>query len=208
MIRTSTSQLPNKIQHEILNFPSRFDWQLHNEFAKFLAKFWNLKWTSETICQKFCETHCEINGINKILVVWLVWLILHWNKVKLRNVFACWIIFLPEPFFTKSYEKNTKIRTQNISCSTVYRVYVKKKHHIYKTMAVILPLQEPIAIDFSWAMIISMFLSDKVHNVTVVYFLWKLFSILPFSERREVKIYHHTLNHCLHFVTGCKLMIN
>ena len=38
---------------------SQFDWQLRNEIAKFVANFGNLKWTSETVCQKFCETYCS-----------------------------------------------------------------------------------------------------------------------------------------------------
>ena len=43
------------------SFPSSwFDWQLHNEIAKFVANFWNFKQTSETVCQKFCKTRCKI----------------------------------------------------------------------------------------------------------------------------------------------------
>ena len=38
---------------------SRLDWQLRNEIAKFVANVGNLKWTSETVCQKYCETHCN-----------------------------------------------------------------------------------------------------------------------------------------------------
>ena len=38
---------------------SRFDWQLRNEIAQFVANLGNFKRTSETVCQKFCETHCK-----------------------------------------------------------------------------------------------------------------------------------------------------
>ena len=38
---------------------SRFDWQLRNEIAQFVANFRNFKGTSETVCQKFCEMHCN-----------------------------------------------------------------------------------------------------------------------------------------------------
>ena len=41
---------------------SRFDWQICNETAKFVAIFGNFKRSSETVCQKFCESHCKINA--------------------------------------------------------------------------------------------------------------------------------------------------
>ena len=62
--------LPNYTEwRELRNFPtkfavkfttslrsSRFDWQLRNEIAKFVANFGNFKRTSEIVCQKFCNT--------------------------------------------------------------------------------------------------------------------------------------------------------
>ena len=67
---STTPNGPNFARNELRNFPtkfgvkfttsfpsSRFDWQLRNEIAKFVANFGNFKRTSETVCQKFCETH-------------------------------------------------------------------------------------------------------------------------------------------------------
>ena len=62
----------NFARDELRNFPtkfglkfttsfrsSRFNCQLRNENAKYVAIFRNSQRTSEIVCQKFCETHCN-----------------------------------------------------------------------------------------------------------------------------------------------------
>ena len=41
---------------------SRFDWQLRDVIAKFVANFENFKRTLETVRLEFCETHCSSFG--------------------------------------------------------------------------------------------------------------------------------------------------
>ena len=77
--KPTTPNDANLARDELRNFPtkfafgvkfttsfrsSRFDWQLRNDIAKFVANFGNFKRTSETVCQKFRETHCIKTGLH------------------------------------------------------------------------------------------------------------------------------------------------